>query len=98
MKTIRCTITQARAIRARLDTALGFPRPAQESDRIGGGRHVPLDRAGSTTAVHIRRLRGSTDVLVRVPREWASRLTAAQRALEVDPATIARDAVLDASD
>lgn len=98
MKTVRCTITQARAIRVRLDTALGFPRAAQESDRVGGGRHVPLDRAGTTTAVRFRRLQGTTDVLVRVPDAWTARLTAAQRALEVDPATIARDAVLDAAD
>ena len=98
MRTIRCTLTQARAIRTRLDTALGYPRAAQESDRVGGGRHVPLDRAGTTTALRFRRLAGTTDVLVRVPDAWAARLTAAQRALEIDSATIRREDVLDAAD
>lgn len=47
------TRLQALALRARLNTALGFPRTPTAVDRVGGGTHTPLADARTLHAVAI---------------------------------------------
>ena len=76
------TAAQARAVIARINTALGYPRPAEESDRIGGGIHAPLTLGTTTRWAHVARMSDGTFGARIKPRVLA-RMTAAQRALVV---------------
>lgn len=75
MKAIPLTRAAALALRAKLRTALGYPRAAVEADRRGGGIHVPLELAGTTEAVEYDE--GAGEVLV--PVELEARLSATER-------------------
>lgn len=92
MKALPRTKTQAAALRARLRTALGLPRVAVESDRVGGGIHVPLAEVVTREAVSYDEAEG----VVLVPPELEARLTAGERSALVAPA--ARDALLDGAE
>lgn len=75
MKALPRTKTQAAALRARLRTALGLPRVAVESDRVGAGIHVPLAEVVTREAVSYDEVEG----VVLVPAELEARLTRAER-------------------
>lgn len=85
---------QARAVITRVNNAFGYPRNATESDRVGGGIHVPLALAGTARWAHVARLSDGT-FAVRIKPWVVSRLTTAQQALVVarlpDGVTITRE-------
>lgn len=76
------TAIQARAAITRINTALGYPRVPTESDRVGGGVHVPLAQAGTARWSYLARLSDGR-VGVRIKPWVVSRLTAGQQALVV---------------
>ena len=75
------TLTQARALRTRLNTALGYPRTPTAADRVGGGVHTPLDEARTLHAVAIEdHPSDATKALVVMRDLPTNRLNAGERA------------------
>lgn len=59
---IACDPAKALAIVADLDHDAGYPRAALASDRRGGGIHVPLELAGTTTFASIDVDKGAASI------------------------------------
>jgi len=76
MRELPRTKAQAAALRARLRSALGLPRTAVESDRVGGGIHTPLEQCVTLEAVSYDEAAG----VVLVPPELERLLTPAEAA------------------
>jgi hypothetical protein len=91
------TRLQALALRARLNTALGYPRTPTAADRVGGGTHTPLDEARTLHAVAIEdHPSDATRALVVLRNMPSNRLNAGERAalLDARPVEFVRDAPL----
>lgn len=94
---LQLTLTQARALRSRLNTALGYPRTPTAADRVGGGTHTPLDEARTLHAVAIEdHPSDATKALVVMRDLPTNRLNAGERAalLDARPAEFVRAAPL----
>lgn len=75
--------TQARAVMARVNTALGLPRTPGVADRRGKGRHARFVDARTLVWSRLARLSDGR-FGVRIKAVILARLTAAQRSLVVD--------------
>ena len=80
MAYLQLTRAQALALRARLNTALGYPRTPTEADRVGGGAFTPLDEAVTQHAVAIEDHPTDTDTkLVVLRAALVARLNAGEK-------------------
>lgn len=79
MKSLPLTRAAWDATRTRLSAALGLPRVPTETDRVGGGVHVPLELCATTEPCESVALDdGSYEAVV--PPELESHLTVGDRA------------------
>lgn len=90
------TLIQARAIRPRIDTALGLPRAASEAERHGAGPHTALALCRTERWSRIARLKDGR-FAVRIKQRILKHLTAMQRGAVVDELPTA-DALLSEDD